>query len=165
MLNQIKDKIGNLMLKGKTASGRKRGVYNFENARTVGIIVNSDSQKTFEAVREFMKFIKSKNIEVFSIGYVESQEVLDSYSRQIGMDYFTKKECTRMGKPKIQKASEFSEKDFDIMIDLSLSSVVPLKYIATASRAKFKIGRFDEQSNFYDLMIDISKKPELDYFI
>ncbi|MBN2683323.1 MAG: hypothetical protein JXR58_12505 [Bacteroidales bacterium] len=162
---KIKEKIGSIILKNKRNNSRKRGVYNFETAKTVGIILNANSQFTFETARDFVKYIQSFKIEVLSLGFVDSVEVLNFYSRQIGMDYFSKKNLNWYGKPKNPKVQEFIQKDFDILIDLSLNDYFPIQYITASSNAKFKIGRFKNESACYDLMIDISENKKLDFYI
>jgi hypothetical protein len=165
ILLKVKEKIGAVVLKNKINANRTRGVYNFNTAKTVGIILNANSQYTFEAAREFMKYIQGFDTKVNSIGFVDSQEVLNFYSRQIGMDYFSKKNLNWYGKPKNPKVQEFIQQEFDILIDLSLNDYFPIQYIAAASNAKFKIGRFRNERSCYDLMIDISNDKKLDFYI
>lgn len=162
---KIKEKIGSIVLKNKTKSNRKRGVYNFETAKKVGLILNANNQATYETAREFMKYIQKFGANAASIGFVDSQEVLNFYSRQIGMDYFSKKNLNWYGKPKNPKVLDFIQMDFDILIDLSLKDYFPIQYIVAASNAKFKIGRFKKDKSYYDLMIDISENNSLDFYI
>ena len=49
------------------------------------------------------------------------------------------------------------EKDYDILINLCPSTCVPIKYLAGSSQAKFKVGKYEEDIDLYDMMIDVKE--------
>jgi hypothetical protein len=62
-------------------------------------------------------------------------------------------------------AEEFISKNFDILFDLSACNYFPLEYIIKLSIAKFKTGRYTEQDNDYDFMINTGENMDLVYLI
>ena len=60
----------------------------------------------------------------------------------------------------------FIDTDFDILLDLSMKSMLPLLYIAGLSKAKFKAGsQSDDRKPHLDLMISLRQGDELDELI
>ena len=48
----------------------------------------------------------------------------------------------------------------DILINLSDSTCIPLKYLVASSIARFKVGKFEKDYDIYDLMIKLDKKED-----
>ena len=61
-------------------------------------------------------------------------------------------------KPQNYIIDNFIKKEYDILINLSDSSCIPIKYLVASSVARFKIGRFEEGYEIYDLMIKLEKE-------
>ena len=165
-LDDFKNTIGRNALKNKVKSlYRQKRAFNLKDVRTAGIILNATDIKTFETVQNFYKDLKALNIDTWSLGYVDDENVIKAYSYQIGMNHFTKKQLNWFNKPNGSSAEQFMSKEFDLLVDLTTERFFPLEYILGASKAKFKVGRFYEENNYYDLMIDIEKNKKLDFFI
>jgi len=60
---------------------------------------------------------------------------------------------------------KFLDKKFDILIDLNLNKLVLFDHLVALSLARFKVGRFRSDKNYYDLMINTKNEPTLEYFI
>jgi hypothetical protein len=56
------------------------------------------------------------------------------------------------------------KKDFDLLFDLSLKDLFPVRYMTEISPATCKVGRYME-SGRYDLMIDVRENESVDYLI
>ncbi len=167
IIEDFKNNIGDRILKNKAkALIRQKKAFNFQEAKTAGILLNATNVKTFEKAQDFYQYLKSLNIDTWSLGYVDdNSDVLNAYSHQIGMMHFTKKELNWYNKPVSSQVQQFVAKEFDILIDLSLEKIFPLQYIVGTSKAKFKTGKFYKDNNYYDLMINIDKNDNLDFFI
>ncbi len=162
----IKKNIGEKILKSKLKKlQRKRAVFNFDTAKTVGIIFNATSEDSYTITKQFVKYLESKNLDVERLGFVDSKELKDFYHQTDKAKYFSKKNINWYGKPKNEDVDKFINKEYDILIDLSLISEYPIVYIASLSKAKFKVGRYSGKSNFLDFMIDISQKPTHEFLI
>ena len=72
-------------------------------------------------------------------------------------DFFFLKDLNWYYKPQNYVINNFLEKDYDILINLCTSNCVPVKYLAGSSRAKFKVGKFEDNLSVYDMMIDVKQ--------
>ncbi len=166
MFNSLKYKYGHIVLSRKKKKiKRERGVFNFDTAKTCGIVFNASSQETYEKAKKFIDFLKTKNINVIAIGFVDSKEVKDFYRETVQFKFFSRKNINWYGKPKNENVNSFIKQKFDLLIDLSLTNDFPLEYIAAMSLSKFKVGRFTSEKGEYDFMIDVGKNPTHDFLI
>jgi len=143
---------------------RKRGVFNFNTAKKIGIIYNATHQQNYEIANEFISKIKTLNNDIISLGFVDSKEVLNFYSKTIKNQFFSRKNLNWYGKPNNPFIEEFISTEFDILIDLSIINDYPIQYITALSKAKFKVGKFKDKNAYYDFMIDI-KDNDIDLLI
>ncbi len=165
-IQNTKIKIGLGILKTKIKKlSRNRGVFNLNNAKNIGIIYNATNQTTYNTALKFIKYLQEKNIKVNSLGFVNSKEVLNFYETSSDVDFFSKNNLNWYGKPNNPNTNEFIEKEFDVLIDLSLVDDFPLQYIVALSKAKFKVGRYTTDEGYYDFMINVEEKKEIDFLI
>ncbi len=161
-MGNIREKIGYFMLRRKLKTGkRKKEVINLEEAKKVGIVFNATDEIVFELIKKFSKSLVSKGIEVYSIGFVDQDKLIDHYLYRKGFIFFTKKQINWYMKPVNEEIESFIRKEFDILIDLTLQENFPLKYIVALSKAKFKVGRLIEGDYIHDMMIDINKEIKI----
>ena len=164
----IKSKIGHFALKRYFLSqSRIPIVNNLDDAKSVGIIFDADTEKDFNLAYNYLKLIKEefgiRNVRAF--GYYSKKQDLPYLKRSINIDYFTQKELNWFNRPEGKFINDFVKDKFEVLIDLSENNILPLQYVVAMSKAQFKIGRFaDENLPFYDMMVDVKGKS-LSYFI
>lgn len=163
----MKEKIGLWVLRRKMAKlKRKRQICNLDLANTVGIVFNATSQESYDKATHFANFlINTKNIKVYSIGYVDENKLLGFFQEKKGFKFFAKKDFTWYGSPKHHTLDFFINSEFDILLDLSVAEYLPIKFISGLSKAKLKVGRVIEGFDCYDVMIDVKKNNTLEYLI
>ena len=71
-------------------------------------------------------------------------------------DFFNIKDLNWYYKPQNYIIDNFIQKEYDILINLCDSSVIPIKYLVASSIARFKIGIFEENYQIYDFMISLN---------
>uniref|UniRef100_UPI003217EF7E DUF6913 domain-containing protein n=1 Tax=uncultured Draconibacterium sp. TaxID=1573823 RepID=UPI003217EF7E len=64
------------------------------------------------------------------------------------------------GIPKPDKAGEFIEIKFDLLLNIALEPNFAIDYITALSKAKFKIGSSPNDENYFDLNIKIGKNQD-----
>ena len=64
---------------------------------------------------------------------------------------FYKKDLNWYYKPQNYIIDNFIKKEYDILINLCDSSIIPIKYLVASSLAHFKIGQFEDGFEIYDL--------------
>lgn len=152
---------GERIINAKLRSTDRRVVAcNINQAASIGILFNATEQVSFDIVKELVKNLSNKNKSIEVLGYVDTKQLIDHYLYRKGFDFFTRKQLNWYFKPESENVEGFIKKPFDLLLDLSLDNPYPLKYILTFSEAKFKAGRYSENCNYLDLMIDITKEKE-----
>ena len=77
-------------------------------------------------------------------------------------DFFYQKDLNWYYKPQNYIIDNFVQKEYDILINLCDSSIIPIKYLVASSMAHFKIGIYEEEYEIYDLMISLKEDKSID---
>lgn len=161
LIEKTKARWGERILNSRlTETKRFASACNINEAKSIGILFNATQQVSFEIVKDLVKNLSNKNNSIEVLGYVDTKQLIDHYLYRKGFDFFTRKQLNWYYKPMAENVDEFIKKPFDLLLDLSLDNPFPLKYILTFSEARFKAGRYTENCNYLDLMIDIAKEKE-----
>jgi hypothetical protein len=166
LIDNIKLKAGNRNLTRRLVHfKRTRESHNFQTAKTAGILFTPTDTISFEQIKQFLSYLNGYKLEIYVLGYIDSKIIPESFLFWKGINLFSKKDLNWNLVPKTILASDFIEKPFDLLFNLSLSDYFPVEYIARLSKSKFKIGRFNENNNCYDLMFDLEEDSKLDSYL
>ncbi len=144
---------------------RSKRVHNFESARAVGILSPANTNDSFEQVLELAHFLSAKNIDVSVLVFCQLKEVPQSFLLRRKINVFNIKEVNWYGKPMVTIAEDFINREFDILIDLSLMELFPVKWIASLSKSKFKVGALNYLGCPNDLIMNVGRGATLNYLI
>ena len=144
---------------------RNKKVYNLRTARTIGILFDATNSKCFEPVQSFYKELSGGHLKISVMGYFHGKTIPDKYLFKKDFTFFFKTEVRWPTIIKNEDTLRFLDKPFDILIDLNLNRDFLFDQMVALSKARFKVGRFREEKNYYDLMINMEKEPTLEYFI
>ncbi len=162
----IKRKVGFYLLGKEDLPKRTPKVANLETAKTIGILYDATTVENYNAVKDFVKILKDQKKQVKTLGYVGLDIPKDFQQAKLDFDFFLKKDLNWYNMPGHHLVDNFCNDQFDILIDFTLTPLLPQLFVLTWSKAKCKVGRQDEQFAYlFDIMIDINKKPELKYLI
>jgi hypothetical protein len=138
----------------------------FDEAKKIGILYDATSDKNYEIVKQFVKEIRAQQKDVLALGYVDKNELPNMRFAKLGLDFFTRKAVNWKMKPQHASVSNFINHDFDILINLHTEKCFPLKYISAMTKARFKIGKYDQKNfPFCDMMIEAKENIGLKDFI
>ena len=167
MLNSFRTSIGNWLLKRKSATViRNRAMINLTGATSIGILYPLYDLPDYNKVEAFVSGLQKKNKELRVLGYLQHKDLATRFLPKLSYDFFSQHDVNWYFKPVNIKVQGFIEKEFDLLIDLTLEEHLPLKFVAGLSRARCKVGRFSEENTrYYDLMIKVDKKQNLAEFI
>lgn len=144
---------------------RKTFFRNFNEVKTVALLFNATNQQDFDLVKRYVHYLKEEKKKVKAIGYFDASKLPEfSYSR-VEYAFFDNRDLNWHLKPLGNEIDDFINKEFDLLIDLNIFNDFPLYYIAVLSKAKFKIGRYKEKTNAYDLMIEFPGDKGIKYFL
>ncbi len=163
----IRSKVANyLFLREMRHKRRVQKTIPFDQAKKIGILYDSTSDRHYETVKLFVKNIRSEHKDVLALGYYDKRELPHDRFAKLGLDFFTRKSLNWYMKPHHPIINNFINADFDILINLNIEKSFPLKYISALSNAKFKIAKYDRRNApFCDMMIHTDENISLGKFM
>lgn len=166
-ITKIRIKLGRRSLK-KEASRivRRQKAINLEAARDIGILFHMQSEADYEMVSRFSRELVAVGKRVQVIGLYKYRKLPPYYAQKLAYDLVLPVNLDLFYRPKAEFVQKFIEQEFDILIDLGTRDDFPLNYIATLSKAGFKLGRSSGEEGLpYDLMIETDEQMEGDELI
>ncbi len=169
IIEKIKQALTNIYIKLELKDNprdRKPSRFNFNEIKSVGILVDASNSEDFELVKRYVVYLKEHRKKVKVIGYFSAKKIPDLTYSKLEYDFFSKKELNWFGKPKSAHIQNFMDEEFDLLIDLNIHDHFPLKYISSLSKGQFKVGKYNEKDlETYDMMIDSDNTKTLKYFL
>ena len=167
MFDRLRRHIGRFYFRKELSKiWRERKLTNFKVARKIGILYSLDDVPIYDTVSEFVTHLQQDHKDVKALGFVKNKDLVNRFLPKLSYDFFSKKDINYFFLPIHSKVNDFISKEFDLLIDLSLTDSFPLKYISGLSMAHCRIGRYSEEnSNYYDLMIDLDSDSSLKEYI
>ncbi len=142
---------------------RNKFIHNLVTARSVAIIGVVNTIKDFDDIAALQKFLVDKNMLVDIIVYYPGKETPQQFLFRKNINLFNKNEVNWYGKPLHPSVELFCRKEYDILIDLTLEETFPMRWIATLSRSRFKVGSLSYTGNPYELIITVDSRKEIAY--
>jgi hypothetical protein len=165
-LNTIKQKLGNRVLNNKLRNfERLRRSYNFESAKTAGILFTPTDQVSFEQIKQFLNYLSNYKLQIYVLGYIDSKTIPESFLFWKGINLFSRKELGWAMVPKSHLVNDFIDKQFDLLFDLSMDDFFPVEYISRLSKSKFKVGRYTSDHKSFDLMFELNNTNKLEVYL
>ena len=158
-LEKIKYKIGQWVFqKDLRTNKRLKEVSSLEAAESIGILYEATDSEQIKKIEPFVKYFFELKKDVKALGYVNQKRLNNCHIPKLNYDFFYLKDLNWYYKPQNYIIENFVKKEYDILINLSDSNCIPIKYLVANSLAHFKIGQFEEGYEIYDLMIKLDKE-------
>ncbi len=169
IFKNIKISLANRALKQELKSNaynREPNQFNFEKIKTVGIVFDATNAEDYEIVKRYVVYLREHLKKVKVMGFFSTKEIPALTYSKLEYDFFSTKELNWMGTPNSVIIRNFINEEFDLLIDLNIHDHFPLKYISALSKAKFKVGKFNENDiEIHDMMIDADGTKTVKYFL
>jgi hypothetical protein len=167
MLGKVRMIIGKYFFQREASkTGHDHKLINLEKAKCVGILYTLDDIPVYDTVSEFVTQLQRQHIEVKALGFVKDKNLISRFLPKLSYDFFSRKDINWFYRPIHAKVRDFINKEFDILIDLSLQDSFTLQYISGLSRSFCRVGKFsDENTHYYDLLFDIDQTVTLPVYI
>lgn len=136
---------------------RERRFVNYTKADNILLLFESDGSSDIH-VREIVKALKNDKKNVVAWGFFNSKNPVESNSFDIKL--FNKKSINVFQKPNKEILKEISTSKFDLLIDLSINTTIPLMYISLLTNANMKISSKITDQRLFDFILDINKLKE-----
>jgi hypothetical protein len=168
LFREFRLKTGNSILSKKSGKVRRKVFYtNINRIKTIGIVWDASKPEDFNSLSKFHQKMNERGINVTILGYYPGKELPNQYT---ALRYFTcmrNKEVSLFYVPVSNEAEKFINTMFDILIDINFEKVFPIHYISSLSKASFKVGLFDKESNnsTFDLMMELKKPVHVEDYL
>lgn len=147
--------IKKLLLKIKTALALKRNDTirvsdAYKVAKKIGLLYSLDENRSDDALDELIKKFKSDKKKVSTMTFIPvSAKIKDP-----GFAYFNEKDLNTKGNWSKETVDQFRNEQFDFLVSLDWSQNKYTQNILAGSKAKCRVGRYEEdKSKYFELMI------------
>jgi NDP-sugar pyrophosphorylase family protein len=163
--NKLKQKIGKWLLsKQLKNSNRSADFCSLQKAKKIGLTAVVFSKKELDSIKIFYKKIAALGVDVVAVCYIPEKKADDFYLSNKQFNFFHDKDLDFFYRIKKQEINDFQNTEFDILIDINCADKwLPINNLIKASKAKFKVGRFVENSPF-DFMINIKDTDDNNFY-
>lgn len=153
MFSKLKEKKGNRILAKRLHYATRNIVFhNLENTKTLGILYRYESKHSSDFISKLFQEFSSHGIKCEAIGFYDDKALPLEYAPKSSHIVICQADLMWSGIPKVDEVEKFLNVEFDILLDLSRSNKILFKYIASLSKAQFKIGSLRYEKDPYDLV-------------
>lgn len=162
-IEDFKQKVGKWVFQRELKTNKRtKEVCNLDNAQSIGILYDATSEEQLKIVKPFVSYFFDLKKDVKALGYVNSKQLSFHHTPKLQYDFFYQKDLNWYYKPQNYIIDNFVKKEYDILINLCDSSIIPIKYLVASSIAHFKIGIHEENYEIYDLMISLKDDKSME---
>ncbi len=130
---------------------------NLDSAKLIGVIWHPTQKEAFQYLKNFF----NKKQGIFR-GFCVFEEDVNPHTDS---NTLTTADLNWLGFPKPGKIDDFTSINFDVLINMALNQNLVLDYITLLSKAKFKVGYSTNESNYFDLNINIGENDDAMYLV
>ena len=134
----------------------------------MGILYKERDHGFYRTIKDIAKHFQDelgvKRVSMLSYVDKDSKRTPGWLVKKLDSGYFCKSDLNWYGKP-VKEIEAFTEVEFDILIDLELEPILPLKHVLNMSMAQMKVGaeQVDWAFRDYDVQIcRLNHKPNED---
>ena len=96
------------------------------------------------------------------LGFVDDKKI----DHKADVLIFNTKNLSWNRTPVDERVEKFADKNFDLLLAAFTEENFPLEYVSRTSKAKWRLGIFDEKkTDYYDMMINMGDKNDLQHFL
>lgn len=166
IIQQLREKFArSFLLKQMLEMQRQQKQISLDSARTLALLYYLPDEATYKLAESIVVKLGEMNLKVRVVCYTDLKIQPHYFIPKISQDIFTFKDVNWRFQPQKPFVKEFTDTEYDILIDLSLSDHIPLLYCAALSKAGLKVGRYQQDHQlYYDLLIHAAPDETIDTF-
>ncbi len=162
-IEDLKQKVGKWVFQRELrTNSRTKEVCNLDDAKSIGVLYDATTEEQIKMIQPFVSYFFDLKKDVKALGYVNANELSYCHVPKLQYDFFYKKDLNWHYKPQNYIIDNFIRKEYDILINLCDSNIIPIKYLVASSIAHFKIGIYQENYEIYDLMISLKDDKSIE---
>ena len=139
---------------------REHRFVNYDKAKTILILFESDYAEKNQAIHTIIDQIRKDGKKVTAWGFLNKKEIETAIFPDFRILHH--KQTDFFHKPLDSYINELKFVEYDLLIDLSVNSIIPLEYLALYANASFKTGIRKTIIPVYDFVLDVDKVPASD---
>jgi hypothetical protein len=152
-LTFLKYRTKSQLKKNKTA----RTTTPFTEAKTIGILFTITDRGKHEIIKDFIHKLEHDKKQVQVMTYLPNKK--ENYD--FLFDFFGPKDLSFWGEVTAHNATKFSDIPFDYLFCLDTEDNAMVDYLLARSKAKCRIGKFDDtRKDYFEMMIDSTKNTK-----
>lgn len=132
---------------------REHHFVNYKKAKTILLLFESDYSEKNLSVRRIINQMRLDGKKVSAWGFIDKKEVDTAILPDFRILHH--KQTDFFHKPLISYINELQYNEFDLLIDLSVTPIIPLEYLALYALASFKTGIRKTEVPMYDFVLDV----------
>jgi len=132
---------------------RERRFVNYNNARSIILLFESDYTEKNHEIRKIIQSIQADGKRVMAWGFINKKETTTAILPDFRVLHH--KNADFLGKPLQSFLQELENQDFDLLLDLTVNEHIPLSYVGLYAKAACKAGVRKNEHNIYDFMIEL----------
>ena len=146
------------VMKMTHSSDRERSFVNYKKAKSVFLLFESDFTEKNAVIRKIIQVLQLYRKKVVAWGFLDKKQLTTALLPDFRVlnyehtDFFHR--------PHSSFFRELEHYEFDLVIDLTLNSILPLDYFVLFSKAKCKIGVKKTDLPIYDFIIDLENHQQ-----
>lgn len=140
-------------LRKAARSVEMKKISEIENA---GIFFDASSADCRMAAKNFMKDLKSKDIQTWSLGYFDTKNPEEDFISDKNVYFSTLKDFSFFFLPKSDEVKEFISRKTGILVVFSMNDPFPAEAVVKMSCAHLKVGITNTFNNAMDLTFEIN---------
>lgn len=162
LVQKLKNWLFERKLKQATLTNKtKHQSVHFDKAKTIGLLFDGTELPEREKVLAYAARLKKEGKRVKLLAFMDNKVDNSGFT----FKSFNRDELDFSNCPKSDEVKTFINEPLDLLINLSLRPTSPFKLILASSKARFRVGLYDPTANFYELMIDLPAKNDINKFI
>jgi hypothetical protein len=168
LFKSIRLKIGKIILSKNVARNKREVHYSdFKKVKNIGIVWDASKPAEFASLSRFHQKMLDIKIDVMIFGYFNGTNLPDQYTAIRYLRCIRKDEINKFYYPDSSETRSFINKPFDILIDINFDKLFPLMYVTSLSKARLKVGIFDNEKSQppFDLMLEIKNPVDIDEYL
>jgi len=141
---------------------RQRKAHTLQSAHTIGILFDATEEKDRKdvlALAELMQEVQRKKVRL--LGFVDDKQPLG----QTQFPQFTPKDIKWNGKFVSTAVDTFLSDKPDLLLCLNKHQVLPLAWVAAASKAAMKIGTTTPPPHDFDMVLETPAEKGIRFFV
>lgn len=142
----------------KRAAKREPVFPAYADVKRILILFESDYLERNLPIKEIIKELQADGKVVTAWGYLDKNNCQTAVLRDYRV--ISNKDCTFLLQPRDYERQDIAQEQYDLLIDLNIHNLLPLRYLALYANCTFRAGKAEQQPYVHDFMVDVKDNDD-----